>query len=86
MTDRDGDGSVKRIMKDGRWCIATECSSGRRYVYFAPGNSKFRKSDRTVQMRITYYYSGDNLPSVHYDSFYGDGATGYIMRRKSRPA
>ncbi len=78
VTDRDGDGSVKRIMKDGRWCIATECSSGRRYVYFAlPGNSKFRKSDRTVQMRITYYYSGDNLPSVHYDSFYGDGAKGY---------
>ena len=52
VAEPSGDGSAKRILKDGRRCIATECSSGRRYVYFVLGaGSKLRNSDRTVRMQ-----------------------------------
>jgi hypothetical protein len=71
VTDREGDGSVARMMKDGRWCIATQCDAGRFYLYFALAeDSKLRNSNRTVQMRITYYYSGNNVPTIQYDSTY----------------
>ncbi len=78
VTDREGDGSVKRVMKDGRWCIATECNRGKLYLYFAlPADSKLRNSDRTVRMRITYHCDGDNIPSVQYDSFSSTSSEAY---------
>jgi hypothetical protein len=38
-----------------------------------------RNSDRTVRLRITYHYDGDNLPSVQYDSFSSTGSEAYYQ-------
>jgi len=89
VSEKGADGSVKRIIKDGRWCIVSDCDVGRPYIYFAlPENSRFRNIDLTVNMRITYYYSGDNLPYVQYDSFYSDDIEGFYRDSKqiAKPA
>ena len=78
VADSGGDGSAKRIEKDGRWCISTQCDS-RPYIYFTlQDKSKFRNTDKTVNLRITYYSDGkpQNLFRVQYDSYYSNNLAG----------
>jgi hypothetical protein len=69
------DGSVKREMRGGRWCVLTQRDQGRPYIYFAlPDRSGLRKKEQPVVLRVTCYSSGRPGCSfvVQYDSAYSN--------------
>jgi len=73
------DGSVKRVRKDGQWCIVTQRERGKPYVYFAlPEGAGLRNQDRTVRLTISYYSDGGqgSLFRVQYDSHYSNDLQG----------
>lgn len=82
----NGDGSWKRVRKDGRWCIASDQAAGRPFIYFAfPEEAGVRETDRTYQLVIDFYHDGvpGEVLHVDYDSHYGDDIPG--MYRISPP-
>jgi hypothetical protein len=80
LVEHIGDGSVKRVEKDGRWCIVTQCDRAQPFIYFAlPADAGLRNVDQTVRMAVVVYSDGKagGALKIHYDSYHRDDILGH---------